>query len=97
MSEKYKSILFDLDGTLTDSGPGITRCAALALDAVGISHPPKEELGVFVGPPLVVSFTRFAFPLIRSKKRSGSSACTIMPAESLRILRMMVSVSFSGG
>jgi phosphoglycolate phosphatase len=62
MSEKYKSILFDLDGTLTDSGPGITRCAALALDAVGISHPPKEELGVFVGPPLVVSFTRFGVP-----------------------------------
>ena len=62
MSDKYKSILFDLDGTLTDSGPGITRCAALALDALGIPYPSKEALGVFVGPPLICSFSRFGVP-----------------------------------
>ena len=62
MSKKYKSILFDLDGTLTDSGPGITRCAALALDAMGIAYPSKEALGMFVGPPLVRTFSRFGVP-----------------------------------
>ncbi|MCR5160384.1 MAG: HAD-IA family hydrolase [Lachnospiraceae bacterium] len=62
MRNKYKSILFDLDGTLTDSGPGITRCASLALDAMGIAYPSKEALGVFVGPPLVCSFSRFGVP-----------------------------------
>ena len=46
-----KTILFDLDGTLTESGIGITRSAAYALDQLGIPHPAPEELSVFVGPP----------------------------------------------
>ena len=32
-------ILFDLDGTLTDSGPGITRCVQYALASFGIEEP----------------------------------------------------------
>ena len=34
-----KTILFDLDGTLVDSGPGITKCAQYALDHFGIHEP----------------------------------------------------------
>ncbi len=51
-----KHIFFDLDGTLTDSGPGIMRCAQLALDHFGIPVKSQDQLRAFVGPPLRVSF-----------------------------------------
>ena len=57
-----KSVLFDLDGTLTDSGEGITRCAQLALSHFGIDIPDRNRLRVFVGPPLRESFPRFGVP-----------------------------------
>ncbi len=57
-----KSILFDLDGTLTDSGEGIMKCAKLALEHYGIEVPDINALRVFVGPPLVDSFVRFGVP-----------------------------------
>ena len=47
-----KAILFDLDGTLTDSGEGIINCAILALEHFGLPIPSREEMRVFVGPPL---------------------------------------------
>jgi len=56
------TILFDLDGTLTDSGEGIMNCAALALEAFGISVPCREDLRAFVGPPLHEMFVRFGVP-----------------------------------
>ena len=54
-----KSILFDLDGTLTDSGEGIINCAILALEHFGCPIPSREAMRVFVGPPLHESFVRF--------------------------------------
>lgn len=54
-----KTYLFDLDGTLTDSGEGIINCAALALDRLGLPVPDRETMRVFVGPPLRDSFLRF--------------------------------------
>ena len=54
-----KAILFDLDGTLTDSGEGIINCAILALEHFGLPVPSREELGVFVGPPLDDTFKKF--------------------------------------
>ena len=54
-----KSILFDLDGTLTDSGEGIMKCALLALNHYGIDVPDMNVLRSFVGPPLWDSFVRF--------------------------------------
>ena len=54
-----KAILFDLDGTLTDSGAGIINCAILALEHFGLPVPSRKELGVFVGPPLNKSFMEF--------------------------------------
>ena len=41
-------ILFDLDGTLTDSGPGITRCVQYALASFGIEEPDLEKLNCYV-------------------------------------------------
>ena len=51
-------ILFDLDGTLTDSGPGIMKAGQYALRAFGIERD-WRELSFFVGPPLSETFARF--------------------------------------
>ncbi|MGT2911297.1 HAD family hydrolase [Streptococcus cameli] len=52
----YQTILFDLDGTLTDSSLGITNSVAYALEKMGITVPPKQNLLTFIGPPLAESF-----------------------------------------
>ena len=57
-----KAILFDLDGTLTDSGEGIINCAILALEHFGLPIPSREEMRVFVGPPLHESFIKHGVP-----------------------------------
>ena len=57
-----KTILFDLDGTLTDSGEGIINCAALALRHFNLPVPDRETMRAFVGPPLHASFIRFGVP-----------------------------------
>ena len=57
-----KTILFDLDGTLTDSGEGIINCAILALQHFGCPIPDREEMRSFVGPPLHESFIRHGVP-----------------------------------
>lgn len=57
-----KAVLFDLDGTLTDSGEGIINCAIFAMEKLGIPVPPREKMGVFVGPPLWDTFRDFGVP-----------------------------------
>lgn len=52
-------ILFDLDGTLTDPGEGITRSVQYALDAFEIHIHDRRELERFIGPPLRDSFRVF--------------------------------------
>lgn len=52
----YKYILFDLDGTLTDSAEGITKCVQYALKALGVDEPDLNNLRPFIGPPLVECF-----------------------------------------
>ena len=59
---KYKTILFDLDGTLTDSGEGIINCASLALQYFGIEVPDRKTMRAFVGPPLHEMFIKFGVP-----------------------------------
>ena len=57
-----KAVLFDLDGTLTDSGEGIMNCARLALSHYGIEVADESSLRVFVGPPLAETFLKFGVP-----------------------------------
>lgn len=57
-----KTVLFDLDGTLTDSGEGIINCATLALRHFGLPIPAYADMRTFVGPPLRDSFIRFGVP-----------------------------------
>lgn len=56
----YKVILFDLDGTLTDSGEGITRSVQYALEKIGKPEPERQKLNIFVGPPLLEQFQEYA-------------------------------------
>lgn len=63
-----KTILFDLDGTLTDSGEGIINCAILALEHFGCPIPSREQMRVFVGPPLHESFVRHGVPADKAEE-----------------------------
>jgi phosphoglycolate phosphatase len=56
MTDQFQVVLFDLDGTLTDSGPGILNCLEYALDAQGIPYPDRETMRTYLGPPLAVTF-----------------------------------------
>jgi phosphoglycolate phosphatase len=49
-------VLFDLDGTLTDSRAGIARCIQHALVELGVVCPPEQRLTEFVGPALATAF-----------------------------------------
>ncbi len=51
--KQYKYLLFDLDGTITDSESGITRCVEYALNHFGIQVNDLRELSPFIGPPLM--------------------------------------------
>lgn len=57
--KNYDILLFDLDGTLTDSAEGIVNCAEHALNSLGITEPDRSRLLRFIGPPLIDSFMDF--------------------------------------
>lgn len=54
---KYKHILFDLDGTITDSFDAVTKSFAYALESFGIYVKDRNELLPVIGPPLRQSFS----------------------------------------
>ena len=54
-----KAVLFDLDGTVTDPGIGITNSVMYAARKFGIEPPPRQELYCFIGPPLRESFSKY--------------------------------------
>ncbi len=70
--KNYETVLFDLDGTLTDPGEGVTNSVAYALEKFGISVSDKRELYRFIGPPLLYSFENFyGFSESDAKKALG--------------------------
>ena len=54
-----KNVFFDLDGTLTDPGLGITNSVMYALNKMGYPVPAREKLYAFIGPPLIESFMKY--------------------------------------
>jgi phosphoglycolate phosphatase len=52
----YSAILFDLDGTIVDSAPGITATLAFTFEQMGRPIPTPSELVAYVGPPILDSF-----------------------------------------
>ncbi len=59
MNNKYTTILFDLDGTLTDPALGITNSVMHALEFYNIHVSERSELFKFIGPPLIDSFMKY--------------------------------------
>jgi phosphoglycolate phosphatase len=56
----WSAILFDLDGTIADSAPGITGSLSHTFEAMGLPVPMPAELVDYVGPPLLDAFRDFA-------------------------------------
>ena len=56
---KYDTVLFDLDGTLTDPGMGITNSVIYALERFEIAVADRSELYCFIGPPILDSFEKY--------------------------------------
>ncbi len=56
MDLKYKYVMFDFDGTVIDSGPGILKCARHTIGQFGFDMPGEDVLRKFIGPPLKLSF-----------------------------------------
>ncbi|MBQ1950251.1 MAG: HAD-IA family hydrolase [Clostridia bacterium] len=57
--EKERFILFDLDGTLIDSGRGVMNCVTYALEKFDIHPTDREELHPYIGPPLLYAFQQY--------------------------------------
>ena len=57
---KYDAVIFDLDGTLTESEPGITKSVQYTLERMNRTPMTQSELRRFIGPPLVESFMNLA-------------------------------------
>lgn len=55
----YQYYLFDLDGTLTDSGEGIMNSTRHALHKFGITEYEETTLRKFIGPPLAECFQKY--------------------------------------
>ncbi|HWH26467.1 MAG TPA: HAD hydrolase-like protein [Pseudolysinimonas sp.] len=60
MSTPYSAVLFDLDGTIVDSAPGITASLAFTFEELGMPVPAPAELLSYVGPPILDSFRDLA-------------------------------------
>lgn len=54
----YDYVLFDLDGTLTASAPGIKRCIELTMAKMGREIPDLSDYSRYIGPPLITTFQR---------------------------------------
>ncbi len=53
---KYDAVLFDLDGTISDSGEGVRKCIQLMMDDLGKPCPGLSDFSAFIGPPLTQTF-----------------------------------------
>lgn len=56
MKCKYDVVMFDLDGTLSDSAKGVRQCITLALQDMGKPVPNLSDVSLYVGPPLLETF-----------------------------------------
>ena len=56
---RFRAVLFDLDGTINDSGPGIMNSVRYSLEKLGYEVPGEETLRRFVGPSLIYSYKTY--------------------------------------
>ena len=58
----YKTIIFDMDGTLMDSGIGLMDSVKATLSHFGMPEPDEKALRAFVGPPIRIGLQLYGFP-----------------------------------
>ena len=56
---RFSTVLFDFDGTLFDTSPGILRCMRAALEKNGYDAHTDEWLKRFIGPPILPALKEF--------------------------------------
>ena len=56
--QRRNVVLLDLDGTLTQSDPGIIACATKAFEELSLPVPDDQEMHRFIGPAIIESFRR---------------------------------------
>jgi phosphoglycolate phosphatase len=66
----YSAILLDLDGTITDSAPGITDTLVWTFTQLGVPIPSAEVLRKYVGPPILDSFRDLAGMTLEQRERA---------------------------
>lgn len=66
-----EAAVFDFDGTLINSGPGILKTVRATAAELGLPSPSEELLRRFIGPPLIYSFTR-AFDMTKAEAEEAS-------------------------
>jgi phosphoglycolate phosphatase len=59
VSRTWSSVLFDLDGTILDSAPGIVSALTDTFTHLGLPVPSRDEFMAYIGPPLLASFQDF--------------------------------------
>lgn len=65
---EISTVLFDLDGTITDSGSGIINSVKYALKKAGRKIPPEDELRKFIGS----SFAGTVYEMLWDRRERGS-------------------------
>ncbi len=69
VSRSWSAVLFDLDGTILDSAPGILSALTDTFTHLGLPVPPREELMAYIGPPLLASLQeRAGLPLEKAQE-----------------------------
>ncbi len=87
---RYQTILFDMDGTLVDTSVGVLDCFAHTMRAFGLPAMEREQMLIFMGPPLSYSFSHYcgltgedvrkAIEIYRERyETKGQYACTLFP------------------
>ena len=74
-------LLFDLDGTLTESGEGIIRSVQYALEKMGKPETDVQKLRSFIGPPLIPQFMSFSGMTRRKPARQFNSTGSAIPPQ----------------
>ena len=82
---RWDTVLFDMDGTLTDSQEGIVKSVSYALERLGRELPPRDTLTAFIGPPLHESFSAICGMDEAETERSANFAITSPAAAGRRM------------
>ena len=85
---RWDTVLFDMDGTLTDSQEGIVKSVSYALERLGRELPPRDTLTAFIGPPLHESFSAiYGMDEAETEREGSSSSSDGLPSSPLPLHR----------